>query len=41
MRFINKNVGFLGTLKPFKVIVTNLKLTKLGFIRKFLPKWFH
>jgi hypothetical protein len=34
------HIGFLYILKPFKSIIANLYLTKLGFIRKFRPKRF-
>jgi hypothetical protein len=38
----NKN-EFLGILnkKSYKIIVTNLKWAKLGFVGKFCPKKFH
>jgi hypothetical protein len=35
------NLDFEGILKPCKVIITNLNMTKLGFIRKLRPKRFN
>jgi hypothetical protein len=35
------NLVFKGVLKPDKVIISNLNLSKLGFIRKCRPKRFH
>jgi hypothetical protein len=32
---------YYGILKTNKDITTNLNVTKVGFIRKFRPRWFH
>jgi hypothetical protein len=36
-----EHLEFWSILKPFKVIITSLNVTKLGFVRKFRPKRFH
>jgi hypothetical protein len=37
---MDHNTEFLSTLKPYKVIITKLNLTRLIFFRKFRPKRF-
>jgi hypothetical protein len=34
---MDKSIWIFGILKPIKVIIRNLHLTKQGFIRKFRP----
>jgi hypothetical protein len=39
MGIMNSILGLERILKPYRVIITNLILTKLGLICKFRPKW--
>jgi hypothetical protein len=38
---MDDNLGFLGVLKPYLVIISNLDLTELVLFQKFRPKRFH
>jgi hypothetical protein len=38
---MKNNFGFQGIIKRYKVIITTLNMTKLGFIRIFRPERFH